>query len=75
MDELQEFGADEAEDLAVAAGKMAGYWKARGLGDAVRAIGREEGVMGARVLLAAFLRLRAERHAAEHAEARDAIPW
>ncbi len=75
MDELMSFEACEKEDLAVAAGAMALHWKAHGLGEQVRAIGREQGIEGARVLLGTWFALRAKRHDVEHAGARDVIPY
>ena len=75
MDSLQSFEDDESEDLAAAAGAMARHWKAQGLGEHVAAIGREQGLEGARVLLGTWLALRAKRHEIEHAGARDVIPY
>ena len=75
MDTLQSFENDEQEDLTTAAGAMALHWKAQGLGEQVRAIGREQGVEGARVLLGTWFALRAKRHDIEHAGARDVIPY
>jgi hypothetical protein len=75
MDELQEFEDDEHEDLTAAAGAMALHWKAQGLGEQVAAIGREQGIEGARVLLGTWFALRAHRQNAETKEARDAIPY
>ncbi len=75
MDELQAFEQDEQDDLATAAGAMARHWKAQGLGEHVRAIGREQGFEGARVLLGTWFALRAKRHDIEHAGARDVIPY
>ena len=75
MDELQEFEDGETEDLIVAAGAMALHWKAQGFGEQVRAIGREQGFEGARVLLGTWFALRAKRHEVEHAGARDVIPF
>ena len=75
MDELQEFEDGEREDLIVAAGAMALHWKANGLDDQVRAIGQEQGIAGARVMLAAWLGLRAKRAEIEHAGTRDVIPF
>jgi len=75
MDELQEFEDGEREDLTTAAGAMAKFWKAHGLDEQVRAIGQEQGIEGARVLLGTWLALRAKRHEIEHAGARDVIPY
>ncbi len=75
MDSLQSFEDDESEDLAAAAGAMARHWKAQGLDEHVRAIGREQGFEGARVLLGTWLALRAKRHEIEHAGARDVVPF
>ena len=75
MDTLQSFENDESEDLAAAAAAMARHWKAQGLGEQVCAIGREQGVEGARVLLGTWLALRAKRHEIEHAGARDVVPY
>ncbi len=75
MDSLQNFEADESDDLTTAAAAMAKYWKEQGLGEHVAAIGREQGYEGARVLLETYFELRAKRQEAEHAEARDAIPF
>ena len=75
MDNLQEFEAGETEDLTTAAGAMARHWKTHGLGEHVAAIGREQGFEGARVLLAAWLALRAKRAEIEHAGTRDVIPY
>ena len=75
MDELQEFEDDETEDLTTAAGAMAKFWKAHGLDEHVAAIGREQGIEGARVLLGTWFALRAKRHDVEHAGARDVIPY
>ena len=75
MDGLQAFEQDEQDDLATAAAAMARHWKTQGLGEQVRAIGRAQGIEGARVLLGTWFALRAHRQNAEHAEARDAIPY
>ncbi len=75
MDTLQEFEDGETEDLTTAAGAMAKYWKANGLGEQVRAIGRAQGIEGARVLLGTWFALRAKRHEIEHAGARDVVPF
>ncbi len=75
MDELQEFEDGEIEDMAFAAAAMARFWKTQGLGEHVAAIGRAQGIEGARVLLGTWFGLRAHRQNAEHAEARDAIPY
>ena len=75
MDELQEFEDGEIEDMAFAAAAMARHWKPSGLGEHVAAIGRAQGIEGARVFLGTWLALRAKRHDVEHAEARDAIPY
>ena len=75
MDELQEFAQDEQDDLATAAAAMAMHWKALGLGEHVAAIGREQGLEGARVMLATWFALRAKRHDVEHAGVRDAVPY
>ncbi len=75
MDVLQEFEDGETEDLTTAAGALARHWKAAGLGEHVAAIGREQGIDGARVLLGTWLALRAKRHDVEHAGARDVIPY
>ena len=75
MDELQSFEDDEHDDLAAAAGAMARNWKASGLGEHVAAIGREQGIEGARVLLGTYFELRAMRQNAEHHGVRDAIPY
>ena len=75
MDALQEFEDGETEDLTTAAGAMALHWKAQGLGEHVAAIGREQGLEGARVLLGTWLALRAKRHDVEHAVGHDAIPY
>ncbi len=72
MDELQSFEDDEHDDLTAAAAAMARHWKASGLGEHVAAIGREQGIEGARVLLGTWLALRAKRH---DAEASDGIPY
>ena len=74
MDALQDFLEDEQEDLARAAAAMAKHWKATGLEDAVRMIGRERGLEGARVLLGTYFELRAARQNAGAKEARDALP-
>ena len=75
MDGLQAFEQDEQDDLATAAAAMARHWKTQGLGEHVAAIGRAQGIEGARVLLGTYFALRAHRQNAEHAEARDAIPY
>ena len=75
MDALTNFLDDEAEDLARAAATMAKHWKAAGLGDAVRTIGREQGLEGARVLLSTYFELRAIRQNAKNHGVRDAIPY
>ncbi len=75
MDELQAFEDDEIEGMGFAAAAMARHWKEQGLGEQVRAIGREQGVEGARVLLGTWLALRAKRHEIEHAGARDVVPF
>lgn len=75
MDQLQEFLECEAEDLAKAAAAMARHWQSAGLGDAVRAIGREHGLQGAKVLLAAYFQLRAMRQNAERHGVRDVVPY
>ncbi len=75
MDELQEFEQGEQDDLATAAAAMARHWKEQGLGEHVAAIGREQGFEGARVLLAAWLALRAKRVEIEHAGTRDVVPY
>ncbi len=75
MDELQAFEDDEIEDMGFAAAAMARHWKASGLGEQVRAIGCEQGIEGARVLLGTWFALRAKRHEVEHAGARDVIPF
>ena len=73
MDELQEFEDGEREDLTTAAGAMAKFWKEQGLGGQVRAIGREQGFEGARVLLGTWFAMRAKRHEIEHAGTRDVV--
>ena len=75
MDELQAFEQDEQDDLATAAAAMARHWKTQGLGPHVAAIGREQGLEGARVMLATWFALRAHRHEVEHAGVRDAVPF
>ena len=75
MDSLQSFEDDESEDLAAAAGAMARHWKEQGLGEHVAAIGREQGLAGGRVLLGTWFALRAHRQNAEHAGARDVVPY
>ena len=75
MDELQAFEQDEQDDLATAAAAMAQHWKTQGLGEQVRAIGRAQGIEGARVLLATWFALRAHRQNTEHAGARDVVPF
>jgi len=75
MDSLQSFEDDEREDLAFAAAAMARHWKEQGLGEHVAAIGREQGIEGARVLLGTWFALRAKRHEIEHAGAQDVIPY
>ena len=75
MDILADFLDDEVEDLARAAARMARYWKDAGLDDAVKAIGREQGIEGARVLLGTYFELRAIRQNAEHQRVADALPY
>jgi hypothetical protein len=75
MDELQAFEDDEQEDLAAATNALARHWKAQGLGEQVRAIGRDRALEGARVLLGTWFALRAKRHEVEQAGASDAIPF
>jgi len=76
MDSLQSFEDDEAEDLAAAAAAMARHWKAQGLGAHVVAIGREQGVEGAKVLLAKYYELRSQRLRAEReAEEENDAPF
>ncbi len=75
MDSLQDFLECEVEDLSRAAAAMARHWKAAGLGDAVKAIGREQGIEGARVLLGTFFELRAIRQKAEHHGLNDETPY
>ena len=75
MDQLQEFAQDEHDDLATAAAAMAMHWKAQGLGEQVCAIGRAQGIEGARVMLATWFALRAKRHDVENSGVRDAIPF
>ena len=71
MDALQDFQDDEQADLDAAAAAMATYWRAAGLGAQVVAIGREQGVEGAKVLLATYFDLRAQRLKAERDAERD----
>ena len=76
MDSLQSFEDDEAEDLVAAAAAMARHWRAAGLGKHVAAIGGERGVEGAKVLLATYFDLRAQRLRAERdAEREDDAPF
>ncbi len=75
MDELQAFEQDEQVDLATAAAAMAQHWKTQGLGEQVRTIGREQGIAGARVMLATWFALRAKRADVEHAGVRDVVPF
>lgn len=60
-DTLIDFTDEERADLEIAAGRMALHWKRQGLTDAVRLIGREEGIAGARALLGAYFELRQMR--------------
>lgn len=75
LDTVADLLDDEAEDLKTAAAAMARHWVAAGLGDAVRAIGPEQGYQGARVLLAHFYEARHKRLLAKTAKAGDDIPW
>jgi hypothetical protein len=75
LDNLIDLQGDEAEDLAIAAAAMARHWKAHGLGEAVRAIGPEQGVEGARVFLGEYYEARHKRLQAKFAEAADEIPF
>jgi len=75
MDALQDFEADEAEDLAAAADAMARFWVAAGLGSHVAAIGKAQGFEGARVLLGTYFELRGQRLDAEHEKAKRDVPF
>jgi len=75
MNELQAFEQCETDDLATAAAAMALHWRALGLGEHVAAIGRAQGIEGARVMLATWFALRAKRHDVEHAGVRDIVPF
>ena len=75
MDALQDFEADEAEDLAAAADALARFWKAQGFGAQVAAIGRVQGFEGARVLLGTYFALRGKRLDAEHEKAKRDVPF
>ena len=76
MDALQDFQDDEQADLDAAAAAMAAYWRAAGLGAHVAAIGGARGVEGAKVLLATYFDLRAQRLRAERdAEREDDAPF
>ncbi len=60
-DTLIDFTDGEREDLRVAAGRMALFWKQEGLTDEVRRIGPELGYEGLRVALGAYFELRQQR--------------
>ena len=75
MDALQDFEADEAEDLAAAADALARHWITAGLGAHVGAIGKAQGFEGARVLLGTYFALRGKRLDAEHEKAKRDVPF
>jgi hypothetical protein len=76
MDELTDFLDDESVDLKAAAAAMARFWKSQGLGDAVAAIGQNQGYQGAKFLLGTYFATRAKRLAKESAKAkRNAAPF
>ncbi len=60
-DTLIDFTDGEREDLRVAAGRMAIFWKRKGLTDAVRQIGPDLGYEGLRLALGAYFELRQQR--------------
>ncbi|WP_319545752.1 hypothetical protein [Ruegeria conchae] len=60
-DTLIDFTDGEREDLTIAAGRMALFWKREGLADAVRQIGPDLGYEGLRVALGAYFELRLQR--------------
>ncbi|UWR03014.1 hypothetical protein K3740_18570 [Ruegeria conchae] len=60
-DTLIDFTDGEREDLRVAAGHMALFWKREGLTDAVRRIGPDLGYEGLRVALGVYFELRQQR--------------
>ena len=76
-DTLIDFTDEERADLEIAAGRMALHWKQQGLTDAVRQIGRDQGIEGARVLLGAYFELRQARLTPDNTkdDLNDEIPF